>query len=101
MMHTNLAAMKEVLTKSSGRTKTLLIFAGLPVAVLLSLQLYSFRELLAAEFLFGLACIFILLVAGGVFLIGEISNRALGFVEARVHTPKGTGFPTVRTRSRF
>jgi len=54
------------------------------IAVLFILQLYFVRELLAAELLFGLGFV-VLLVLGGIFyLVGAIGDRGLDWAEAGI-----------------
>lgn len=54
------------------------------VAVLLVLQLYFVRELLAAEILFGMGFLSLLLLGGILYALGEIGERGFDLTEAGV-----------------
>lgn len=50
--------------------------------VLLVLQLYFVRELIAAEILFGLGFLVLLTLGGIFYLVGAIGERSLDWIEA-------------------
>jgi hypothetical protein len=55
------------------------------LALILVLQLYFVRELIAAELLFGLGFV-VLLVLGGIFyIVGAIGERSFRFLESSAH----------------
>jgi len=55
------------------------------VAVLVFLQFYFVRELIAAEFLFGAGFAVFLALAGILYVIGAIGERSLEWLEAGVN----------------
>lgn len=57
---------------------------GWGVAVFLVLQVYFVRELIAAELLFGLLFVVMLLLAGIFYVVGMIGERSLDWAEAGV-----------------
>jgi hypothetical protein len=59
------------------RTRTISI-----LAILFVLQLYFVRELLAAEILFGLSFVSLLLVGGLFYVLGAIGERGFDLTEA-------------------
>jgi hypothetical protein len=54
------------------------------VAVICFLQLYFVRELVAAELLFGLGFVVLLVIAGVVYALGAIGERSFDLMEAGV-----------------
>ena len=52
------------------------------LAVILFLQLYFVRELVAAELLFGLGFCVLLALVGAFYLLGAIGERGFSFMEA-------------------
>lgn len=67
-------------SKKAGLRKTLWWTLGIIVV----LQLYFVRELLAAEMLFGLGFIALFVLVGIVYLLGIIGERGLAWSEAHV-----------------
>lgn len=51
-------------------------------AALIALHIYFFRELVAAELLFGIVFGSFLLLLLGIYLVSEAGDRGLGWVEA-------------------
>jgi hypothetical protein len=54
------------------------------LAVILVLQLYFVRELIAAEVLFGLGFLVLAVVGGILYLVGSIGERSFNLLEAGV-----------------
>ena len=57
---------------------------GWGLAVFLILQVYFVRELIAAELLFGMLFVVMLLLAGIFYVVGTIGERSLDWAEAGV-----------------
>jgi hypothetical protein len=54
------------------------------LAVILVLQLYFVRELIAAEVLFGLGFLVLAVIGGILYLVGSIGERSFNLLEAGV-----------------
>jgi hypothetical protein len=68
-----------VLGKAKVRKGVLTVLASF-----FALQFYFVRELLAAELLFGLSCIVLLVLSSLAYLIGSAGERGLGLAESAV-----------------
>ncbi len=65
---------------------------ALALAVLLVLQLYFVRELIAAELLFGLGFVVLLTLGGIFYFVGAIGERSFNLIETGVRV----GAPVAR-----
>ena len=68
------------IAKQAELRKRLVLF----LAVILFLQLYFVRELIAAEVLFGLGFLVLAVVGGILYLVGSIGERSFNLLEAGV-----------------
>lgn len=75
---------KDQLVKVEGRKPQLQKGLWWALGIIFVLQLYFVRELLAAEMLFGLGFVALLLLGAVVYLLGTLGERGLAWSEARV-----------------
>ena len=68
------------MAKQAKVRKPLVLF----LAVVLVLQLYFVRELIAAEVLFGLGFLVLAVIGGILYLVGSIGERSFNLLEAGV-----------------
>lgn len=80
MLRHNDSQFRETIIRTAKTRKQLLAI----VAVLIFLQFYFVRELIAAEFLFGAGFVVFLVLAGILYVVGAIGERSLEWSEAGV-----------------